>query len=169
MLAASAKGSAVPGPADNYVAVAAQLRTLTDHPGLNLIILLNRVGDGAEASPSGLVMEIPRFHEKLRMRTNAVRPMPVPQSGREPLRLIVRFSRRCDPFCIDSIYCRGDSYAQEEETADAGGNGDCGADKLGRAARALTAHRSGLDSANARTKSKAGRLNVRPEANRCDC
>lgn len=81
MLAASAKGSAVPGPADNYVAVAAQLRTLTDHPGLNLIILLNRVGDGAEASPSGLVMEIPRFHEKLRMRTNAVRPMPVPQWG----------------------------------------------------------------------------------------
>ena len=117
---AAQTSAGLPGPADNYVAVAARLRTLTDHPSLDLIIVLNRVGDGA-GYRSGLVMEIPRFHEKLRMRTNAVRPMPVPQSGREPLRLIVRFSRRCDPFCIDSIYCRGDSYAQEEETADAGG------------------------------------------------
>jgi Family of unknown function (DUF6496) len=98
----SAQTSAgLPGPADNYVAVAAWLRTLTDHPGLDLIIVLNRVGDGAEAYPSGLVMEIPRFHERLRMRTNAVRPMPVPQWGREPLRLIVRFSCGCDPFCLE--------------------------------------------------------------------
>jgi hypothetical protein len=52
--------------------------TLTDHPGLDLIIVLNGVGDGENALPSGLVMEIPRFHDRLRMRTNAVRPMPVP-------------------------------------------------------------------------------------------
>jgi hypothetical protein len=35
-------------------------------------------------------VEIPRFHDRLRKRTNAVRRMPVPQSGREPLPLIVR-------------------------------------------------------------------------------
>jgi hypothetical protein len=61
------------------VPVAGGLLTLTDHPGLDLIIVLNAVGDAANASPSGLVMEIPRFHDRLRMRTNAVRPMPVPQ------------------------------------------------------------------------------------------
>ena len=36
-----------------------RLLTLTDHPGLDLIIVLNRVGDRADGfhSPSGLVME----------------------------------------------------------------------------------------------------------------
>ena len=49
------------------------------------------------------------------MRTNAVRPTPVPQLGEGTL-TFDRFSRGCDPFCIYSIYCRGDSYGQEEET-----------------------------------------------------
>jgi hypothetical protein len=56
--------AAVPGPADNYVAVAARLLTLTDHPGLDLIIVFKHVGDGADASPSGLLMEIARFHDR---------------------------------------------------------------------------------------------------------
>ena len=70
----------LPCPADNYLAITTRLLTLTDHPGLNLIVVLNRVGDRADGchSPSGLVMEIPRFHERLRIRMNAVRPMPVP-------------------------------------------------------------------------------------------
>ena len=83
-------------------------RSQSDHPP-------NRVGEGAEASPSGLVMEIPRFHERLRMRTNAVRPMPVPQSGREPLRLIVRFLAGATRFVLDSIYCRGDSMPKKRK------------------------------------------------------
>ena len=89
--------AAVPGLADNYVAVAARLLTLTDHPGLDLIIVLNRVGDGAEAYPSGLVMKIPRFHERLRMRTNAVRPMPVPQWGEGTLTFDRTFFPRVRP------------------------------------------------------------------------
>ena len=56
--------AAVPGAADNYVPVAARLLTLTDHPGLNLIIVFNHVGDGADASTSGPLMEIPRFHDR---------------------------------------------------------------------------------------------------------
>jgi hypothetical protein len=70
----------LPCPADNYLAITTRLLTLTDHPGLDLIIVLNRVSDRADGchSPSGLVMEIPRFHERLRIRMNAVRPMPVP-------------------------------------------------------------------------------------------
>ena len=56
--------AAVPGPADNYMPVAARLLTLTDHPGLDLIIVFNHVGDGGDASPSGLLMEIPRFHDR---------------------------------------------------------------------------------------------------------
>ena len=50
------------------------------------------------------------------MRTNAVRPTPVPQLGEGTLTFDRTFSRGCDPFCIDSIYCRGDLYGQEEET-----------------------------------------------------
>src|SRR4029079_18338153 len=56
--------AAVPGSADNYVPFAARLLTLTDHPGLDLIIVFNHVGDGADASPSGLLMEIARFHDR---------------------------------------------------------------------------------------------------------
>ena len=64
----------LPCPADNYLAITTRLLTLTDHPGLDLIIVLNRVSDRADGchSPSGLVMEIPRFHERLRIRMNAV-------------------------------------------------------------------------------------------------
>ena len=48
--------------------IAAQLLTLTDHPGLDLIVVFVRVGDGTDGrhSRSGLVMEMPRFHDTLR-------------------------------------------------------------------------------------------------------
>src|SRR6187200_1817720 len=52
----------------------------------------------------------------LRMGTNAVRPTPVPQLGEGTLTFDRTFSRGCDPFYIDRIYCREDSYGQEEET-----------------------------------------------------
>jgi hypothetical protein len=50
------------------VPVAARLLTLPDHPGLDLVVVFIRVGDGAGGhdSGSGLVMEIPRFHDTLR-------------------------------------------------------------------------------------------------------
>jgi hypothetical protein len=67
----------LPCPADNYLAIAPRLLTLTDHPGLDLIVVLNRLSDPADGSPSGQVTEIPRFHDRLRIRLNAVRPMPV--------------------------------------------------------------------------------------------
>ena len=85
----------LPCPADNYLAITTRLLTLTDHPGLDLIIVLNRVSDRADGchSPSGLVMEIPRFHERLRIRMNAVRPMPVPQLSSRAGRVFDRIGR----------------------------------------------------------------------------
>ena len=69
---------------------AARLLTLTDHPGLDLIIVFNHVGDGADASPSGLLMEIARFHDRA---PNAHQRGPADAGsnwGREPLPSIVR-------------------------------------------------------------------------------
>ena len=86
----------LPCPADNYLAITTRLLTLTDHPGLDLIIVLNRVSDRADRchSPSGLVMEIPRFHKKnARIRMNAVRPMPVPQLSSRAGRVFDRIGR----------------------------------------------------------------------------
>jgi hypothetical protein len=42
--------------------------TLTDHPGFELVVVFIREGDGAGGnhSGSGLVMEMPRFHDTLR-------------------------------------------------------------------------------------------------------
>src|SRR5262249_17895560 len=56
------------GPANNDVPVAARLVTLTDHPGLDLVVVFVREGDGAGGNRawSGLVTEIPRFHDTLR-------------------------------------------------------------------------------------------------------
>jgi hypothetical protein len=75
------------------VPVAAWLLTLADHPGLNRIVVLNSVGDAAQGchARSGLVMEMPRFHDTLRnARTNAARMTAVPQSGRDySLRLAI--------------------------------------------------------------------------------
>src|SRR6476660_3233218 len=89
----------VRAPADNNVPVAGRLLTLTDHPGLDLIIVLNGVGDGANASPSGLVMEIPRFHDRLRMRTNA-RGRCRFRNRKGTLTFDRTFSRRCNPFVL---------------------------------------------------------------------
>ena len=71
--------------------VAARLLTLTDHPGLNLIVVLNRVGDAADYARSGLVMEMPHFHDTLRIAHQRGADDAVPQAGRESLPFIVRF------------------------------------------------------------------------------
>jgi Family of unknown function (DUF6496) len=77
--------------------------TLTDHPGLDLVVLI-RERDRAGGSGSGLVMEMPRFHDRLRRtRGNAVRTIAVPQIGREPASLIVRFPAGATP-CFGSIF-----------------------------------------------------------------
>ena len=63
-------GSAeVPRPANNCAPVAPRLLTLTDHPGFDLVAIFIRMGDRDNGcySPSGLVMEVPPFHDTLRM------------------------------------------------------------------------------------------------------
>ena len=81
-------GSAeVPRPA-NSAPVAPCLLTLTDHPGFDLVAIFIRMGDRDDGcySPSGLVMEVPPFHDTLRnAKSNALRTTAVPQSCREPL------------------------------------------------------------------------------------
>jgi len=55
--------------AGNRVPVAAQFLALSDHPGLDLVVVFIRVGDGTGGrrnSGSRLVMEMPRFHNTLR-------------------------------------------------------------------------------------------------------
>jgi hypothetical protein len=63
------------------VPVAARLLTLTDHPGLDLIVVLNRVGDAADYARSGLVMEMPHFHDTLRIAHQRGADDAVPQAG----------------------------------------------------------------------------------------
>jgi hypothetical protein len=49
------------------VPVAARLLTLTDHPGLDLVVFIReRDRAGGNHSGWGLVMEMPRFHDRLR-------------------------------------------------------------------------------------------------------
>ena len=83
-------GSAeVPRPANNWAPVARCLLTLTDHPGFDLVAIFIGMGDRDDGcySPSGLVMEVPPFHDTLRnAKSNALRTTAVPQSCREPLR-----------------------------------------------------------------------------------
>jgi len=85
--------AAIPDLAHNRVPVAARLVTLTDHPGLELVVVFIRVGDraGNRNSGSGLVMEMPRFHDTLR-NTPAKRGADDGSSGigREPADVIVR-------------------------------------------------------------------------------
>jgi hypothetical protein len=59
---------AAPGLASNRAPVAAQLLTVTDHPGLDLALVFLREGDraGGSHTGSGLVIEMPRFHNALR-------------------------------------------------------------------------------------------------------
>ena len=54
-----------PRPANNCVPVAPCLLTLTDHPGFDLVVIFIRMGDRADGcySRSGLVMEVPPFHD----------------------------------------------------------------------------------------------------------
>ena len=83
-----------PRPANNRAPVAPRLLTLTDHPGFDLVAIFIRMGDRDNGcySPSGLVMEVPPFHDTLRnAKSNALRTTAVPRSGREPLPLIARF------------------------------------------------------------------------------
>jgi hypothetical protein len=58
---------AAPGLPSNRVPVAAQLLTLTYHPGLDLVVVFIRIreGDGARGSHSGsgMVVEMPRLHK----------------------------------------------------------------------------------------------------------
>jgi hypothetical protein len=78
------------------VPVAPRLLTLTDHPGFDLVVTFIRMDDRADGcySRSGLVMEVPPFHDTLRNpKSNALRTKAVLQSEREPLPLIVRFRR----------------------------------------------------------------------------
>jgi hypothetical protein len=88
-------GSAeVPRPANNSISAARGLLSLTDHPGFDLVVIFIRMGDRADGrySRSALVMEVPPFHDTLRnAKSNALRATAVPQSGREPLALIVVF------------------------------------------------------------------------------
>jgi hypothetical protein len=80
--------------------VAAQLLTLTDHPGLDLVLVFIRECDGAAGgySGSGLMMEMPRFHDTLR-NTQAKRGADNGGSaiGEGTLTFDRTFSGGCDP------------------------------------------------------------------------
>jgi hypothetical protein len=82
------------------VPVAARLLTLTDHPGLDLIVVLNRVGDAADYARSGLVMEMPHFHDTLRIAHQRGADDAVPQAGRESLPFIYVFPRLSSAECL---------------------------------------------------------------------
>jgi uncharacterized protein DUF6496 len=98
------------------VPVAAQLLTLTYHPGLDLVVVFIREGDGAGGcySGSGLVMEMPRFHEtrSATREANAARTTAVPQSG-EPSHVIARSPPGATP--LKRKYSRGASTEVERE------------------------------------------------------
>jgi hypothetical protein len=90
------------------VPVAARLLTLTDHPGLDLVVVVVRVGDGAAGgsySGSGLVMEMPRFHDTLR-NTRGKRGADNRGSaiGREPSPLIARFPAGATPLFWQHLF-----------------------------------------------------------------
>jgi hypothetical protein len=91
--------------AGNRVPVAAQLLALSDHPGLDLVVVFIRVGDGTGGPNSGsrLMMEMPRFHNTLR---NVQDKRGSPDGGsanrREPSDVIAR-SRRATLVLTESF------------------------------------------------------------------
>ena len=105
-------GSAeVPRPANNWAPVARCLLTLTDHPGFDLVAIFIRMGDRDDGcySPSGLVMEVPPFHDTLRnAKSNALRTTAVPNRVGNPY--FDRTLARCDPLVLTASNVE-DSYA----------------------------------------------------------
>jgi Family of unknown function (DUF6496) len=106
-----------PAPTNNCVPAAARLLTLTDHPGLDLVVVIIRMGGGTDYchSRSGLVMEMPPFHDMLR-KTQVQRGAEddVPRARREPLPLIGRFLAGATS-CFNSLYYRETSMAKKRK------------------------------------------------------
>src|SRR5262245_3915578 len=98
--------AAIPDLADNRVPVAARLLALTDHPGLELVVVFIRERDGASDNRtlSRLVMGMARFHDTLR-NTRGKRGADDDGSsiGTEPSSLIVRFPAGATP-CFGNIF-----------------------------------------------------------------
>jgi hypothetical protein len=97
---------AVAGLATDRAPLAARLLTLADHPGLDLVVVFIREGDGAGGGHSGpgLVMEMPRLH-KLSPQPRSKRGADdgVPQSGGNP-RVRSHVLRRVRPFVLTASF-----------------------------------------------------------------